>query len=117
MKLKELIAIADAGYPDGLIMQAFDEGASIGDGLAEFIMRELRDLFWSGPDSELLADAVRAMGVALRELGSVQSALNDCLEIAGTPKKELPLLIGQFENRPELQAYLEKRLKQCRSKP
>ena len=113
MTLKELIAIASSAYPDGLIERAA-EGRPVGDGLAEFIARELRDTFEkSKPDSGQLGEAVRALGVAIRELGGVHSLLLDYETIASTPDEELPLLMGTL-NRPCLDDYLEKRLKNIR---
>lgn len=118
MKLKELIAIADSAYPDGLVGLAA-HGEPIGDGLAEFVARELRDTFdESITDSEQLGEAARVLGAAIRELGGVQSLLYEYQTIAETPNNELPLLMGQHKDRPCLQDYLERRLKDAgKTKP
>ena len=118
MELKQLIAIADSAYPDGLVGLAA-HGEPVGDGLAEFIARELRDTFdESITDSEQFGEAMRVLGIAIRKLGGVHSLLLDYKYIAGTPDNELPLLMGKYKDRPCLQEYLERRLKDAgKTKP
>lgn len=81
MKFENIIKIADAAYPDGLIQQAFDankdrgvedELVSVGDGLAEWIARELADTYDSKASSlEQLKEARRVMFRGHTELGGV----------------------------------------------
>lgn len=71
MKLEKIIAIVDNAYPDGMIQQAFDAfnryqelpgEDRVGDGLAEFIVRELADTYDpKAPKKDQLAEAVRVM--------------------------------------------------------
>lgn len=86
MKLEELILIADKGYPDGKIKEAFDLikiepflsdiEEKIGDTLALFIAREISETF----DPELesnsqLFNAVRVLSIAVYEIQGVQREL------------------------------------------
>jgi len=94
MKLSTIINIADKAYPDGLVGQAFKKGTAlskrhgssaidylsgvpgVGDGLAEFIARELRDTYDpKAPSLEQLEEAARVMHNARRELVDVAEAL------------------------------------------
>ena len=76
MKLSTIINIADKAYPDGLVKQAFEEGDHVGDGLAEFIARELRETYDEKASSlEQLEEACRVMHNARRELVDVAEAL------------------------------------------
>lgn len=92
MKLSKIIAIADAAYPDGLVKQAYlqltkspKEPTNVGDTLAEFITRELKDTYdETATDDVQLEEASRIMGAALRELGGVQSAFDEQLSKRGS---------------------------------
>ena len=85
MKLEEIIAIADKAYPDGMVQQAFEaynrhqetiEDDRVGDGLAEFIVRELTDTYDGGASKKKqLAEAVRCIDRATEELQAVSKAL------------------------------------------
>lgn len=83
MKLEKIIAIADKVYPDGLVKQAYKEqqmkkDASVGDGLAEFIARELADTYDSKASSlDQIQEAHRVMSRARTELGDVAMAFSD----------------------------------------
>jgi hypothetical protein len=87
MKLEKIIKITDAAYPDGLIQQAFDankdrgaedELISVGDGLAEFIAREITETYDPRASSlEQIKEARRVMDNARTELGNVCQALSD----------------------------------------
>ena len=71
MRLKEIIAIADEAYPDGLL-----RCAELGDGLAKFIKLELRETY--DPKAPRLTQVDTAVGNlerAQRELGAVVDAL------------------------------------------
>jgi hypothetical protein len=88
MRFTQLIEIADAAYPDGMIAQAEEAyqnkcagtrgrraTSSVGDGLAEFIVNELHDT-WdprSGTANQL-AEAERVMNNATSEVGAVANA-------------------------------------------
>lgn len=78
MKLKDLIAIADENYPDGRVGMYFQNpSGNHGDGLAEFIVRELKDTF--DPHSTDLAQqlaADRVMESAAESLHEVASAFS-----------------------------------------
>jgi len=83
MKLSEIIAIADQAYPDGLVQMHFeDPKGEHGDTLAEFIVRELQDVYDAEASSQdQLAEAVQAMRRARDELEGVLAALEreaDC---------------------------------------
>lgn len=111
--LDDIINIADQAYSsDGLVRQAAD-GKKPGDTLAEFIANELDDTFDNTKHVvHQLEEAMRAMELALRELGDVHQALSEarvqCKKIAVS--NDLPLLIGKFTS-PIAQKYLEERLK------
>ena len=88
MKLEKIIAIADKVYPSGLVKQAFESkgGCSggyshVGDGLAEFIARELTDTYDEKATSlEQLWEANRVMARAHCEIGAVDMAFEDAVE-------------------------------------
>ena len=77
MELEELIKIASAGYPDGLVMLYFKEpDTHHGDGLAKFVMAELSDTYEDeGTDEEQLAAAVHYIETAQKQLHEVITAL------------------------------------------
>ena len=84
MTIEQLIAIADSAYPDNMIQQAFDaqkknkgrKRVTIGDGLAEFIARELTETFDSTASRlAQLQEASRCMYTAQREVFSVSDRL------------------------------------------
>ena len=84
MKLSTIINIADKVYPDGLVKQAFEEYSdnirprSVGDGLAEFIARELADTYDPKATSlDQIGEACRVMSRAHTEIGDVSMALSD----------------------------------------
>lgn len=83
MTIEEIIAIANEAYPDGKVQQAFEaETGSIdefmvGDTLAVFIARELKETFnEAGTDEEQLATAERVMRTASDELHNVLIAFD-----------------------------------------
>lgn len=77
MKLEALIKIASKAYPEDLIFQAFKTKKPVGDGLAEFIYRELLDTFDSSQTSlEQLQEAEIVLDRAARELNDVSLALS-----------------------------------------
>jgi hypothetical protein len=90
MKLKNLIKIIDKAYPDGMVGQAFGkdgtEITSPGDTLAEFIAREVTETFDpEAKTTDQLAEALRVMNSAHREVGEVVDALEQALKIASPP--------------------------------
>src|SRR5262245_1997114 len=82
MTLDELVALADAAYPEGLIRRHWDSAAqrpaaqSDGDTLALFIASELHGTFNIALDDGAQLDvAARALGLAASELRAVARAL------------------------------------------
>ena len=83
MTLNELITIAAATYPDGLILEYWDsvrnkprKNAKAGDTLAQFIVQELADTFDKAATAEeQVATAGRAIERAAAELISVTAAI------------------------------------------
>jgi hypothetical protein len=78
LTIDEIIGIANEAYPDSLIEQNFNKDTKKatcgckGDGLANFIVRELVDTFDpSAPRKKQLTEAARVMRTAIRELESV----------------------------------------------
>jgi hypothetical protein len=80
MTLRQLIKIADAGYGDSRVLQAFKEQSykrpdplAVGDGLAWFIAQELKETFDpKASKSAQLKEAIRVMNMARQEVGSVE---------------------------------------------
>ena len=89
MKLVDLLNIANRGYPDHSLSEAYnpEDGAepdgaedAVGDTLALFIVRELRDTFDPGADrADQIGEAVRVMRIAKRDLSAVGVALEQAL--------------------------------------
>jgi len=77
LPLADLIEAANEAYGDDLIASYHDDPeGEHGDTLAKFIAVELRDTYEEGQTAENIVDeAVRAMGVAIRDLSSVREAL------------------------------------------
>lgn len=77
LSLNELIAIADAGYDDGLVQAYFDDrDGQHGDTLAKFIALELADTFSEDqPKKDQIAAAIHVMTTAISQLVSVVNAL------------------------------------------
>ncbi len=77
MKLSEIIAIASRAYPDSAVAAYFEdlEGAH-GDTLAEFIVRELQDVYDAeASDKDQWSEAARVIRRARDELDHVLAAL------------------------------------------
>ncbi len=89
MTLVEILNIANAGYPDQGLSLAYnpEDGAepewadeAVGDGLALFIVRELRDTFEpSNASDKQLIEAIRTLETAMKDLAEVRSALLEAL--------------------------------------
>ena len=77
MTLQELIDIADAVYPDGMVgMYHREPRKNHGDILAKFLATELRETFdTDATDDEQLVTAERAVYAAIGELEAVREAL------------------------------------------
>ena len=81
MQILELLNLANKGYPDGELVEFYDEETGDimedeGDTLALFIVRELMSTFQRGVEDEAqISEAIRAMTVANKELESVIKAL------------------------------------------
>lgn len=79
---REILAIANAGYPDDRVALAYDPvndttiKGEAGDTLAEFVVTELREcLADRGPEEDQFAEAIRVMDNAADELTGVVDAL------------------------------------------
>jgi len=77
MKLSEIIAIASQAYPDSAVQAYFEDlEGQHGDTLAEFIVRELQDVYDADASSQdQLSEAARAIRRARDELDQVLAAL------------------------------------------
>lgn len=77
--LNDIIDIADAAYPDGLVRLYHDDPhGQHGDTLAKFIAIELRETYYdAATDKRKLDDAYDAIEKAVRELQRVLSAFMD----------------------------------------
>ena len=70
MTLKQIVELADKNYPDGAIISEFS-GHDAGDGLARFIVRELRDTYdKSASDAEQIKEAWRVLDRGTAEIGA-----------------------------------------------
>jgi len=87
MKLIHLLNIANQGYPDQGLSLAYNpedgaepEGAdeAVGDGLALFIVRELRDTF--RPDTDAFDQLTTAAGVLLGAKGDLEEVAEALLK-------------------------------------
>ena len=77
----DLIKTASAGYPDGLVLQAYETKERVGDGLAEFISRELSETFVDYlSTTEQLKSALFTLDRASQELSAVICAIGARIE-------------------------------------
>lgn len=114
MNLSDIIATANQAYPDDLVEQAAG-GGKVGDGLAEFIVRELKDTYEEEfPFLRRVQEAALSMENALEEIRNVHQALSELADDLKSIEEaqDLPLLIGTFEN-PIAQKYLEQAIKEA----
>jgi hypothetical protein len=74
--LKALLKIVDKVYDSHVVLSPYIADADVGDTLATFIVRELKDTFdvWATKDKQL-AEAARVIGVARAQLENVECAL------------------------------------------
>ena len=80
MNFSEVIAIANEGYGDDLIQQAW-EGEDPGDTLATFVCRELMDVLpISGAEHDMLSLAISTLDRAVADLQLVIDAFAQRLE-------------------------------------
>jgi len=79
MSLREIIRIAGIGYNRAdptLLMRAHD-GKDVGDGLAKFIVSELKETYDPKNDKrQQLSEAMRVIGNAVKELIGVHRIFN-----------------------------------------
>jgi hypothetical protein len=82
LSLGDIIKIANEAYPDNKVLEAYEQLSkgkkypNVGDGLAEFVARELQETFESGKSrQEQLERVLRAMTTARRELEAVEQHL------------------------------------------
>ncbi len=81
MKCKELLDIANKGYPDGFLSEYYDDQGNskdgFGDGLAKFVVVELIETFSPDQDdAEQVSVAVHCLENAVQELQAIIEALN-----------------------------------------
>lgn len=81
MTIKELLDLANQGYPDGYLSEYYDSQGQrkdgFGDTLAQFIVAELIETFDPAASSaEQLAEAIRALERAQEALSQVLNALD-----------------------------------------
>lgn len=74
---RKLLKAADGAYPDGMITRASKEGASVGDGLAEFIAREIGECDEGNTPHERTRAVIERMERAARELDEVLRVLRE----------------------------------------
>ena len=122
--LDDIIKTASNAYPDGLIEQAAAAKVrrgrhlqGVGDGLAEFIARELKEIFDENLGfTQNVTNAADALLRAKREVHAVKQALDELsdllMKIDDTKKKDLPLLIGTLKH-PVAEKYLEQKIKEA----
>jgi hypothetical protein len=68
MTLEEIIKVADDNYPDGLLQQAH-LGEDVGDGLASFIVAELKETYdEDAEDMEQLDTAIAALSASRNQM-------------------------------------------------
>jgi hypothetical protein len=81
MKLKALIEIIDAAYPDGLVgLHYKNPRGKHGDGLARFIAQEIKETFEpAASDTEQLENAIEKMQTAENEISGIIRALNQAI--------------------------------------
>lgn len=73
---KAVIDVANAAYPDGEIAKYYEDDDATGDGLAQFIVHEIKEVTMGAEsEEEALQMAMRAMDTATAELTSVWHAL------------------------------------------
>ena len=83
MKLDELLEIVHRAYPDGLTRACWNKArqracGGAGDTLAEFIVREIADVYdASASDEDQLGEALRVVRRACAELAGVAAALEE----------------------------------------
>ena len=79
MTMEDLIKLADDAYDDGLVQEYFeDRDGQHGDTLAKFIAMELEDTFDPDlPTEKQIAEAIRLMTSAIRQLQDVVSAFEE----------------------------------------
>lgn len=79
MTLRDLIALANTYYPDGLLEEV--ERGDVGDGLATAIVTELRETYLAGEDEhEQLAEALRVVERLRADCDCVIDALAERLD-------------------------------------
>lgn len=84
LKLVDVIGVANEAYPDSMVLVNFNSRTGRakvghrGDGLANFIVRELCDTFDPKASRAVqVREAARVMGAAARELQSVAARFHD----------------------------------------
>lgn len=74
--LKTIIETIDTVYPDSMIQLYAKRKVRLGDGLAEFIVDEIGDVFDENASNDVnLDEAERVMNMAISELEAVREAI------------------------------------------
>lgn len=122
MDIRTLVKLASAAYPDDRVAYALSgeddkhgtpklkPAREIGDGLAEFIAREIVETFSGETVQEQLEEAARAMRSAAREIEAVAARLENLASIAKSPKEKLTALVGHQD--PDLALVASEILKE-----
>jgi hypothetical protein len=106
--------VANKAYPDNLVSQNFNATTmhattnTHGDGLANFIVRELCDTFEpSNSAEEQLKEACRVMSIAARELLKIEQRLKLCWVLNYTDVTLASGLIQRTENCVQRLHYIQ----------
>jgi len=76
ISLKEIIAAGSDAYPENLVLRSFEGEENVGDGLAEFIAREIKDLYDESADDNVNEESiVTGLARAVDEMESVRNAI------------------------------------------
>lgn len=82
-----ILAELDKVYPDNMIKMGM-AGKKIGDGLAEFIVTEVKEVTHGEPTMEAALDsAKRALLMAVKELTACVDKIDEMTNGAGTPRR------------------------------
>jgi hypothetical protein len=101
MQLVTILNKANVAYLDGFLSEYYDENTGdmkngSGDSLARFIVAEISETFVaSSSDADQLKEARRVLLNGIEDLQGVVTALNELLQVHGSPR-----LRGELLTRP-----------------
>jgi len=92
MDLEKIIREVSEAYDvDGAVLRFFQKRTDVGDGLAEFLVRELEDTYDEKATSPTqLEEARRAVSVAVTQLNDVLTRLGDVIAREAQNEKNSP---------------------------